>query len=395
MSRIKYYFFYFYSQFTGFPLMIRITVVIVMILLLLYLLTVLKIVNFRYSEEKEIRRKNKIKDRFEVKLKKILYNPKILFKEGIQDILQDGSKKNQTLNKKWQKEHFTELLLSIKENPEKGTELNQNNYVVLLEIFNLTNFWEKKVVSGSTFQKKRALRILDDIELGVSGVSISRQVHSQNEELRKLAKSEYLRFNKNEAFKYLDDGFDKQFNELDGLRLHSILKSKADSMPSIVRWLQRAKDEKYRCFLIKECMFFNQSDSAPYLLELYQQVDSAEIKISIVDALNIFKYQSAVPILANDFNYAPANVQAAIINAMGNFGTPDALKFLIKAYDGVYNNEILINLINNIFKIDKDKQQVLPELKAKANKFTKAALSNAEYYNKENNFYNKTHVASA
>lgn len=380
MDRFKFYFYYLDSQFIGFPLIIRITIIVVMLLLVLYLLTIFKIIFIGVHEKKEIKRKEKIRSQYEIKLKEIIYSSRILFKEDIQRTLGYSSKNKQALNKKWQKEIITNLLLFLKnEHQQDENMFNQHNFSILLELFNIHLFWEKRANSSDKSQNVRALRKLDDIEVGVSGLAVSRQIHNRDGNLRKLAKVEYLKFNKNEAFKFLDESFDKQFNNLDGLRIHTILKAKRKILPPFTRWIQIAKDENYKCFLINECALFHQIETAPYLLELYQQTDSSKIKIQIAKALGILNIQQAVPILIKDFNYVNLDLQNAIINTVGNFRTQEALDFLTKVHDTVYSNETIINIVQGIYKIDKGHQQVLPKIKAQANAFTKTVLLHAEY----------------
>src|SRR5690554_3118524 len=137
-------------------------------------------------------------------------------------------------------------------------KLNITNYKNLLSSFNLVEFWEEELRVNDYKRNQRALRVLDDLGDNVPGSIITRKVHNTNNELRKNAKSLSMKFSSYDSFKYLEDDFDKNLNELDKVRIHSALKENAKHkpLPLLIRWVKLSKNEKFKTFLIKEMGFF-------------------------------------------------------------------------------------------------------------------------------------------
>lgn len=236
-------------------------------------------------------------------------------------------------------------------------KINLNNYKEILRALDLPSFWEQRLKSKKLKNEGTALRILDDMSKEASSNAISARAASHNDNLRKHAKSIYMKFDSNDAFKFLDDDFDKDFNSLDEIRIHDALKnrSKIRALPQLIRWVSTAKNEYYKRFLIQEIGFFKQIEAAGQLIAIFQESHSSMIKSQICKTLGELNYSKAIPLLIEEFNYNTLEVQNSIINAMGMFGGLDALNFLEEVYHETHNKETLIKVLHNIYNIDKTK----------------------------------------
>lgn len=234
-------------------------------------------------------------------------------------------------------------------------KLNKNNYRETLKAFNLPSFWEEQLLNTKMKDKGLALRILDEMSDDASSIAISNKAGSHNNHLRKHAKSIFMKFDSNDAFKFLEDDFDQDFNSLDEVRIHDALKEKSKIMPlpQLIRWVNTAKNDYFKTFLIREIGLFKQIESAEQLITIYKESDSNMIKAQTAMTLGMLDYKKAIPILVNNFDYNKQEVQDAVIYAMGKFGGYDALDFLEKIYHQTHNKETLINIIQNIYQIDK------------------------------------------
>ena len=234
-------------------------------------------------------------------------------------------------------------------------KLNVKNYREILKAFDLPSFWEDQLKTKNLRNKGVALRILDDISENASSIAISGKAGENDDNLRKHAKSIFMKFDSNDAFRFLEDDFDKDFNAFDAVRIHDALKerSKTKLLPLLIRWVSFAKNESFKSFLIQEIGYFKQKESAEQLVETFQNSSSIIIKSQIAKTLGMIDYKKSIPMLIDAYNYNSFEVQNSIIYAMGDFGDIEALDFLERIYRQSHNKETQIKILHNIHLIDK------------------------------------------
>lgn len=377
METLDYYFYYLDATFAGMPLIIRITVMLVLLLIGISAFALLRTFFLSHKDKQNKDRQNSIVSKYEERLNSILYNPKPLLVKDVQDIFNEDLQ----LTKKWQNEHLTNLIVTLKQSG-KAKQVNEHNYVAILEAFGLYGYWEKQTTRGTRGCKKKALRMLDNIGASVSISIIQRLSYNSNDSLRKLARAESFKISKSKTFRFMEDDFDKGFNHLDELRIHSGLAARAEEngLPLFGRWIKTAKNEDFKCFLIREVAFFKQQESASFLVELYKSTDSPAVKAEIATTFGALKYEPAFSMLTDDYAFTHPPVQIAIVDAMGEFDSPEALDFLKSIYEKAQDDEIYVKIIENIYKIDSKTNSLFQELKKHTNSdFKKSAFSYVEY----------------
>lgn len=109
MDVFNFYWYYLESLFYGFPFIIRVTVVLVTALLLMYLFFLIRIFYIAYRQKKKVKRKEKIRIKYEDKIKDIIYQKNNLSVSQTRNIL--GINHNKL--KRWEKEYITHILLDI------------------------------------------------------------------------------------------------------------------------------------------------------------------------------------------------------------------------------------------------------------------------------------------
>lgn len=235
-------------------------------------------------------------------------------------------------------------------------KLNLNNYRSTLKVLMLPEFWEGQLTSGARRSQGEALRNLEYMSDDALSSTISKQATAGRKNIRKHAKSIFIRFDSYDAFKFLEDDFDRDFNALDEVRLHNSLKEKAKTreLPNLIRWVVNAKNNEYKAFLIKEIGYFNQKDNAPQLLEIFRETDSYIVKSEIIRTLGLLDYKPAIPHFIREYDYSHQKVQDEIIEAMGLMGGTEALEFLEKIYYQTHNKETLIHIIRNIYILEQE-----------------------------------------
>jgi len=292
-------------------------------------------------------------ERFEEKLKLVLFSGQNLSRDVIINKLEfkQGSLKNK------EKESVTELLLFVKDSDDQT--LNEFNYSEVIEIFGLIGYWEGILRKNNLKRNKQALRMLEDIAKPGSGNIVAHKVQGRNNDLRKHSKNTHMRFASYDAFKFLEDDFDREFNSLDEMRICAALEERAKQkkLPLLIHWVHTAQNELYKCFLIKEIGFFNQKESGSQLVEMYQNEKSYQVKAQIVETLGLLKYDDAIDVLTDSYGFNPVPVQACIIEALGNMDSLKlkSLSFLEQIYEETQNGDLLTKIVDNIYKLDQNK----------------------------------------
>ena len=368
MNTIKFYLYYLDSIFSGYPFIIRTTVILVMLLLTLYVIAMLRILIIERRRNRNLKRQEKISETYKSKLISVLLTDKDMSFYEVKDILNP----NDDVFKNWEKKYLTYLIVDIKDNPA----LNENNYKHVLEIFPVTDFWEKKIQQDDVSENKNALRTLDQIKEGISGSFFTKKINSNDATLRKHIKSEYLKYASNDAFKFLENNFDKDFNALDAVRLHDSLKERdaIRQLPLLTKWLKNSDNQDFQTFIISEIGYFNQRETAPFLTQMFKTSNSDLVKSEISNTLGILNYEEAVDELAEEYPYNNTVVQEAIIDMMGKIKSKESFEFLKKIYPETQNGETMIKIIKNMYKIDKQKTNAFVK-KSTTSDFEKEALA--------------------
>lgn len=341
MERLKYYLYYLDSTFLGTAIIIRIVVLVVLILLFLYLISF-----FRLFIINNVINTNKFNDlkfqrKYGEKVREIVLSPTNMDTEEIKEKIHFN---NNDIKKRWQKESLTKVMLLTKSDvAKKKKEINTNNYNEILNIFQLKYYWENEIATGKTRRKMRSLRKLEELSAEVVSGTITSLCHHRNQHLRKMARSEYVKFGEQDAFKYMEEeDFDQKFNRLDEIKLHDCLKQKSNKqgLPLLAQWVQNSKNEDYKCFLIREIAYFNQYESGPYLLDIFSETTSHKVQAEIARTLGLMKCEKALPLFTSQYKIHRLSTQANIVEAIGNIGEKDSIDFLLTVYEEAYNDDL-------------------------------------------------------
>lgn len=123
MNTIIYHIYYLESQFAGFPLVIKITVFLITLLVLIYLISIFRIFLIARSRNINSDREARIKNKYEEKLRVILFSDNNISSDQIK---KDLNLINDSL-KEWEKSCITHLMMNlIKQNEKNELETKRN-----------------------------------------------------------------------------------------------------------------------------------------------------------------------------------------------------------------------------------------------------------------------------
>lgn len=363
IDTIKYYFYYLDSIFIGYAPIIRATMFMVYLLFTIYFSAIVSLLFIQRKRKNKIKRYDRYKKSYESNLREVIFSENDIKREDIISKIDIPIKDNK---KKWQKEVLTKLVLFIADiyNQSNHTqEMNLNNYSETVSILELESYWLKQLSSSRLKRKKRAVRKLDDLTGSIVTGNLARLTNTPNPFLRKLARIEFIKSKGDDAYKFLKEGFDPSFNNFDAIRIHNALKEKSQNerLPLMISWVKNTKNEDFIIFLIKEIGFFEQSESAPYLLEMFKESESQRKKAEIVRSLTKIKYEPALDIINNKFMLASSILQDSIINAMGVMGNKKTISTL-KEYQEIVHTNKSKEEIKKAIKLIKDKYNINSEI---------------------------------
>lgn len=352
---MNYFIYYLESIFAGYSPMIRITVYVVFILLALYLTALLSFGVIAFKRKRQQKRKEEIQKKYEENLNEIFYTTENLDFETIVEKLDPNAK---DIKHKWFKEIITDIIIDLKRADTKDNKLNIGNYNSVLVLFDLEEFWSKEISARATSRKATALRKLESLTNELSGSVVSSLLYHSDNALRKLARSEFIKFESDNAYRFMEEaGFDKDLNRFDAIRIHDSLKTIHDQqgyLPQLTQWIKNTSNDKYKCFVIREIGFFSQKESAPCLMDMLYESNSVDVRREIVNTLGVLRYEPALPLLVSEFSSSDVQTQNRIIIAIGNIGKKESISFLEKIYPYAYNGEIENNIIESIIKCGGD-----------------------------------------
>src|SRR5690606_29604987 len=171
----------------GYPLIIRVTVIVVAILAFITVFGVIRLLFIGYKINKRDKRRRDVEEQFESKLAFVMSNEVNYDIEEIKNLLKYDQKKE----KKWKSEILTDLVLSIRDDLNKGEKLNHLNYRNCLENLRLMPYWEKRVKIAGLSKRKEALQIIGSLDVGINTGTLSKSVFHKNSYLRKTARNVY------------------------------------------------------------------------------------------------------------------------------------------------------------------------------------------------------------
>jgi hypothetical protein len=185
----------------------------------------------------------------------------------------------------------------------------------------------------------KGIQELSSLAITASESNIFPFTYSRNTNIRKEARTSYLRLSKNDPFKFFDES-KEPLNYWDQINLLKHLMSIENKViPSFSKWIAYSQNESIIQFCIKMCAYFQQRESIPVLVD-FLRTSFHDLRAEAFKALGELKAVETEDTLINMFNNQPDNCQAEIIKAVGNFQTGNAIDFLHHTFENSINIEI-------------------------------------------------------
>lgn len=352
-------FFSFYARVTSFPLIIQICIIFILASIVLSSLFFSYIsLDFLFAtrKKKNVERLTPIID--ELILKYLFdnetdYNPYI--------IREDLEKELGKLNK-FNTQLIIDRLISLKNNfdLDSSSSKNLNNLISAAEI---EKFISGKLAFSSDFEKMKGIQELSSLAITASESNIFPFTYATNDNIRKEARTSYMRLSKNDPFKFFDES-KEQLNTWDQINLLKHLMG-IDSriIPTFSKWIAYSNNESVVEFCIKMCAYFKQKDSIPVLIE-FLKTPNHLLRAEAIKALGELDAKIIEDYLIEFYTNQPENCQIEIIRAIGKFQTGNSIDFLHHSFENaitVETRKVAAEAIYNYGEIGRELYYALEE----------------------------------
>lgn len=219
----------------------------------------------------------------------------------------------------------------------------------LIRALGIEAFIEKKLDFSNAYDKMKGIQELSALSITTSESKIFPFTYSVNKNVRKEARSSYLRLSKNDPFKFFDEATET-LNEWDQINLlKQLLSIENTIIPNFSKWVAYSKNESIVSFSIKMCAYFKQKESIPTLIETLKH-DNHILRAEAIKALGELQATDYEDLLRDMYANQPDNCQVEIIRAIGKFHTGKSLGFLKQTFDESIQTDtkkVIAEAINN------------------------------------------------
>jgi hypothetical protein len=319
-------FFSFYARITSFPLIIQICISFILgsIILFTFFVSTVSFIRYQYNRIKI--KEERILPIIDELILKYLFDEKSDFDPA--DIRQDflnriGKLTPQNLN------FITDRLIACKNNFDIGISPQFNSVVRALGI---DAHISKKLSFSSAYDKMKGIQELSSLAITASESEIFPFTYSPNTNIRKEARTSYMRLSKNDPFKFFDES-KEPLNAWDQINLLKHLMSIENKIiPTFSKWIAYSQNESIILFCIKMCAYFKQYESIPVLINFLKTNDH-ELRAEAIKALGELNANQTEGLLIEMYNNQPDICQMEIIRAIGKFQSGQSIDFLHHAFE--------------------------------------------------------------
>lgn len=261
-----------------------------------------------------------------------------------------------------------ELLIIKEEHPD---QFNYENLQSLARLFKITTYWDEKLSDKSLKVKMINLQTIIDLRANISESVLATLLYHKNSELRRKARIAQIHLSQHEPFKFFEEEFDKDFTVWDKSRIHDILLHKpTQTIPNFVRWISKVKNVHLQSFFIYEIGHYKQVENKEFLFEFFKTTISDEVKIQIVETLNMLGIENMVNNLIDQYGACSENVQLCIITNLKHIQTnPLLLPFYVRAFENAFETNLKLALGEAMYSSEKNGRRVIEVLERNAKGF--------------------------
>lgn len=238
--------------------------------------------------------------------------------------------------KRWQRrEHLamlSEIFAEVRAR-RRGAAANKplyHNLRMLMEYTGIREYMEVTLREGMGVDKMLLMQMAQQFHLSITESTLSRFFDTENVALRKVTRFYYMYRSKEDPFRFLEQGGDDHYVQLDNLWTHRILEMRSrgkKSIPPLSPYIERAKDERFRALLIRETGWWGTDKDMEHITK-YLTCDSDLCRQASIEALGRKRYKGAEDRLQACYQLQTEQIRRTVLYALLNIGSGHSLDFI-------------------------------------------------------------------
>lgn len=360
--------FSYYARVSSFPFIIQLCIVFILSCILLFSFFFAIITFIRYQFDRKKRREEKLSPIIdELILKYLLEDNPNKFSQS--DINTDFTNNIGVLND-FKLGLVTDQLIKYKNNFDLSVN---EQYYKLISALRIEDHIEKKFNFTSNFSKMKGIQELSSLAITAAESNIFPFTYSPNSNIRKEARTSYIRLSKNDPFKFFDEP-KEQINSWDQIKLMKyLMEIDEKEIPKFSKWITYSNNDSIVSFSIKMCSYFNQQEAIPVLID-YLKTNNHELRAEAIKALGDLKANESEAILKEIYMNQPDNCQVEIIKSIGKFNTGKSIDFLQDSFESAINTNTKKVAAESIYNYSETGKQLFNNLLNKHKDFNNLIL---------------------
>ncbi|MBQ5662854.1 MAG: hypothetical protein IIV19_00300 [Bacteroidaceae bacterium] len=327
LGYIEYVWYFIYSlyyKFLEYPIMIRICSVVLTLLILAIPISYMMLFIRNQVMLHRKRQLERCREKYAATFREILVDEEELPAELVREKITDCRGKNTSA--KFSGSELNLLTQILKEKIQNYNErnLNRHNYQQILAVLNIAGWLEDTIEKSGVAKCMQCFQTAQILDCPLRGSLSARFAYHKNKQLRHVARSTYALTNREEPFRYMEEGAGFVYQDSYGPELHDILLYRRDNnllMPNFIEWIKLDQPtNKFRLFCIDEIEFFNMEENLDDLYNYMLITTDQMVKGRAIRTLGKMGYTAMKDEICAMFANSAGYMRASILVGLRELG---------------------------------------------------------------------------
>ena len=350
-----YFLFSLYYKFLEYPIMIRICSVVLTVLLLTIPISYITLFARNQLLLRRKRQLERCRAKYAPTFREILIDEEDLPAELVREKIADCRGKN--ASSKFSSNELSLLTQILKEKIQDYNErnLNRHNYQQILTVLNIAGWLENTIEKSGVTKCIQCFQTAQILDCPLRGSLSARFAYHKNKQLRHVARQTYALTNREEPFRYMEEGSDFVFQDSYGPELHDILVYRRDNnllMPNFIEWIKLDQPtNKFRLFSIDEIEFFKMDDMLYDLYNYMLMTTDPMVKGRAIRTLGKMGYTPMKDEICAMFANSSGYMRASILVGLRELGLrgPQIVEFFKNCYKLARREKVAMTALDALY----------------------------------------------
>ena len=352
---IWYFLFSLYYKFLEYPIMIRICSVLLTLLILTIPISYIMLFIRNQLILHNNRQLKRCREKYASTFREILIEEEDLPAELVREKIADCRGVNASV--KISKKELNHIVQILKEKIQDYNErnLNRYNYQQILIVLNIAGWLENTIEKSGVTKCIQCFQIAQILDCPLRGSLSARFAYHRNMQLRHVARQTYALTNREEPFRYMEEGAGFVYQDSYGPEIHDILVYRRDNnllMPNFIEWIKLDQPtNKFRLFCIDEIEFFKMDDVLDDLYNYMLITTDPMVKGRIIRTLGKMGYTAMKDDICAMFANSAGYMRASILVGLRELGLrgPQIVEFYKNSYKFARREKVAMTALDALY----------------------------------------------